>query len=80
MPEAARQTRIFRVHARHVDPHHAVTVRGPSFEAAAAAYLEHLHDLPAAARAIGVIVHDVESGRTLCFTLALESGETAPCL
>ena len=46
MTQTLETTRTFRVHARHTDVHHARTLQEPSFEAAAVAYVEHLHDLP----------------------------------
>ena len=77
MPIAA--SREFRVHARHVDGHHARRVRETSFEAAAAAYLE---DFPHAAddgRELSVIVQEVETGQEHCFRIDLDSGETDAC-
>ena len=72
-------SRTFRVRARHLDAHHASTVSEPSFEAAAVAYVEDLHQLPGDGEAISVIVHDVESGHEHCFRIDLESGETSAC-
>jgi hypothetical protein len=72
------QTRTYRVHARHIDAHHSRTVQEPSFEAAAVAYVEDLHELPNDG-ALSVIVHEVESGHEHCFRIDLESGETSPC-
>ncbi len=72
-------TRTFRVHARHVDAHHSRTLRQSSFEAAAVAYVEDLHELPGNGEAISVIVHEVESGHEHCFRIDLESGETSAC-
>jgi hypothetical protein len=72
-------TRTFRVHARHLDAHHASTVTEPSFEAAAVAYVEDLHELPGDGETISVIVHEVQSGHEHCFRIDLESGETSPC-
>jgi hypothetical protein len=69
----------FLVHARHLDAHHARTIKESSFEAAAVAYVEHLHELPGDAEPISVIVRDVENGHEHCFRIDLESGETAPC-
>ncbi len=79
MTPAPAESRTFRAHARHVDAHHARTVEEPSFEAAAVAYVEDLHDLPGEAGEIRVIVVEVESGRQHCFRIDLESGETSPC-
>jgi hypothetical protein len=79
MPQATSDTRTFRVHARHVDAHHARTLEEPSFEAAAVAYAEDLHDAPGDGDAISIIVHEVETGHEHCFRIDLESGETSPC-
>ena len=79
MPTAAVEVRTFRVHARHIDAHHARTLQEPSFEAAAVAYVEDLHDLPGDGEEISVIVREVESGHEHCFRIDLESGETSPC-
>lgn len=79
MPQALTETRTFRVHARHIDAHHARTVEQPSFEAAAVAYVEDLHQLPNDDDEISVIVHEVSSGHEHCFRIDLESGATSPC-
>lgn len=79
MPHTPSETRTFRVHARHVDAHHARTLKEPSFEAAAVAYVEDLHELPGDGDEISVIVQEVESGHEHCFTVDLGSGETYPC-
>jgi len=79
MIQATTAMRIFRVHARHVDAHHARTLEEPSFEAAAVAYVEDLHDLPGDGDEISVIVQEVETGHEHCFRIDLESGETSPC-
>ncbi len=44
MPNAA--PRDFRVHARHIDSHHAHVVKEASFEAAAVAYVEDFPQVP----------------------------------
>jgi hypothetical protein len=75
----AAETRTFRVHARHIDAHHARTIREPSFEAAAVAYVEDLHELPDDGGEISIIVRELESGHEHCFNVDLESGETSPC-
>ena len=79
MPQAAPdEPRRFRVHARHVEAHHARVLEERSFEAAAVAYVEDLHavsDQPE----ISVIVHEVDSGHEHCFRIDLETGETAAC-
>ena len=79
MTQATPETRTFRVHARHVDAHHARTLEEPSFEAAAVAYIEDLHELPDDGDEVSVIVREVETGHEHCFRVDLESGETAPC-
>ena len=79
MTQATPETRTFRVHARHVDVHHARTLEEPSFEAAAVAYVEDLHDIPGDGAEVSVIVRELESGHEHCFRIDLESGETSPC-
>ncbi len=82
MPFDARpltETRSFSVRARHVDAHHARTLEEPSFEAAAVAYVEDLHDYQGDADAVSVIVRDLDTGHEHCFRIDLESGETSPC-
>lgn len=71
--------RQFRVHARHVDSHHARLVLERSFEAAAVAYAEDFHVGSGDEPEISVIVRDVASGHEHCFRIDLDSGETAPC-
>ena len=71
--------RTYRVHARHLGAH-AITLMEPSFEAAAAAYVETLHELPGDSETLRVIVLDIESGHEHCFSIDLESGETTPCV
>jgi hypothetical protein len=73
------QTHTFRVHARHVDIHHSRTMNERSFEAAAVAYVEDLHDLPDAGESISVIVREIDSGQEHCFRIDLESGEASAC-
>ena len=73
-----KKLRRFRVHARHVEAHHARTLAERSFEAAAAAYIEDLHDV-GALREISVIVRELDSGHEHCFRIDIASGETAPC-
>jgi hypothetical protein len=77
MPAAAND-RQFRVHARHLDRHHARTVSERSFEAAAVAYVEDLHALGDEPE-ISVIVLEVVSGHEQCFTIDLGTGEAEPC-
>lgn len=79
MSQAAPSPRRFSVHARHVDRHHARVVEESSFEAAAVAYLEDFHLDVGDEPDVKVIVHDLDSGREHCFTIDLETGETAPC-
>jgi hypothetical protein len=79
MTQATPETRAFRVHARHVDAHHARTLEEPSFEAAAVAYIEDLHELPGTGDEISVIVQEIETGHEHCFRVDLESGQTSPC-
>jgi hypothetical protein len=78
MPRTQPKTRTFRVHARHVDAHHARTLEAPTFEAAAVAYVEDLHELPGDAEEINVIVREVESGHEHSFKVYLESGKISP--
>ncbi|HEY2752191.1 DUF5961 family protein [Phenylobacterium sp.] len=70
--------RSFSVHARHIDAHHARVVEEASFEAAAVAYVEDLHDLPADDE-IRIIVREVASGHEHCFVVDLHTGDAAPC-
>ena len=79
MTEVAGEFRQFRVHARHVDSHHARVLEEVSFEAAAVAYVEDFHPLVGDDHEISVIVRDVGTGHEHCFRIDLESGETAPC-
>ncbi len=74
----AAETRQFAVHARHVDAHHARTHEERSFEAAAVAYVEDLHDI-GNEHEISVIVRDLDSGHEHCFQIDLETGEAAAC-
>ncbi len=71
--------RRFRIHAGHVDRHHAVFVDEESFEAAVVAFVE---DHPADAETgdeMRVIVHDVATGHEHCFMVDLATGETSSC-
>lgn len=79
MTQVAGEIRQFSVRARHVGSHHARVLEETSFEAAAVAYVEDLHPLVGDDREIGVIVHEVGTGRERCFQIDLESGQTAPC-
>jgi hypothetical protein len=73
--------RPFRVHARHIERHHAHRVLETSFEAAAVAYLEdHAHGLADdGGDALSLIVLDLTSGHEQCFRVDLATGEAAPC-
>lgn len=73
------QTRRFRVHARHIDAHHARVVQEASFEAAAVAYAEDLHLPTEDGDVVSLIVRDLQTGHEHCFTVDLASGETAAC-
>ena len=80
MPQtAARATRQFSVHARHVDHHHARLVDGKSFEAAAVAYVEDFSPPLTEGHEISVIVREVTTGHQHCFRIDLETGDTSPC-
>ena len=74
----AATTHRYRVHARHVDAHHARTLEERSFEAAAVAYVEDLHDV-GAEHEISVIVHELDSGHEHCFRIDLDTGDAAAC-
>jgi len=71
--------RDFSVHARHLDSHKARILSERSFEAAAVAYVEDLHDVAGDDEAISVIVRELSTGHEHCFRIDLESGETEPC-
>lgn len=73
------QTRLFRVHARHLDTPHAHVVTEASFEAAAVAYLEAWAYEATEDPTISIIVRDLASGHEHCFRLDLETGAAAPC-
>jgi hypothetical protein len=79
MPAADIQRRSYRVHARHVDAHHARLLDEASFEAAAVAYVEDLHLLPGDGEDVIVIVRETETGHEHCFRIDLATGDTAPC-
>ena len=78
MTQSAAQFRPFSVRARHVELHHARLLEEASFEAAAVAYLEDLHEL-GDEHELSLIVRDVETGHEHCFTIDLDSGETTAC-
>jgi len=81
MTHAAQSTRRFKVHARHLDRHHARLVEETSFEAASIAYLEGFELAAPDAREgeLHVIVHDLATGHEHCFRLDLQTGATTPC-
>jgi hypothetical protein len=81
MSHTAEVSRYFKVHARHVDSHHARLLEEVSFEAAAVAYVEDFglrtpidndHEL-------SVIVREVWTGHECCFKIDLDSGDITPC-
>ena len=78
MTQAQPETRRFSVHAHHVGRHHARQLEEVSFEAAAVAYVEELHEIGGEAE-IRVVVREVETSHEHCFRIDLLSGETAPC-
>ena len=78
MPTPAND-REFSVHARHVDSHHARVVSARSFEAAAVAYVEDLHDLTGDAEEISVIVRELSTGHEHCFRIDVGTGDAEPC-
>ena len=81
MSHAAEVPRYFKVHARHVDSHHARLLEEVSFEAAAVAFMEHF-DLTTPIdndHEISVIVRDVWTGHEHCFKIDLDFGDITPC-
>jgi len=79
MSKTTDAVRPFRVHARHVERHHARVINETTFEAAVIAYVEDFGGVPAEGTEVSIIVHDVESGHEHCFRVDLETGETTPC-
>ncbi len=71
--------RAYRVHALHDARSHAHEVRGPSFEAAALAFVEDWHPAPDDEGDIALIVRDQQTGREQCFRIDVGTGEAAPC-
>jgi hypothetical protein len=69
----------FRVHAQHIDGHHARVLEEASFEAAAIAYAEDFAHVGAEGPDMVVIVHSLEDGHEHCFRIALETGEAKAC-
>lgn len=78
MLETAKISRQFKVRARHEDGHHGRLVSEPTFEAAAIAYVEHLHLRAGDPSAVGVIVHDLANGHEHSFTIHLDTHEATP--
>ena len=79
MPRTQPKTRTFRVHARHVDAHHARTLGGTLLRGRRGRLRRGSARLPGDAEEISVIVREVESGHEHCFRIDLETGETSPC-
>ena len=75
----ASQARLFRVHARHLDPPHARTVTEASFEAACVAWLEAWPGEIGAEGVVSVVVRDLASGCEHCFGIDLDTGALASC-
>jgi Family of unknown function (DUF5961) len=71
--------RNFRVHARHVDRHHARLVTETSFEAAAVAYLDDYPQMPDDEPAVSIVVHELATGHEHCFRVDFDTGEMASC-
>lgn len=67
--------RQFKVRGRHEDGHHGRVVRERTFEAAAIAYVEHLHLRAGDPSTVGVIVHDLASGHEHSFTIQVATDE-----
>lgn len=78
MIETARETRQFKVHARHEDVRHGRVLNEPSFEAAAIAYVEHLPSAVAGRSEVSIVVHDLQSGHEHSFLVHLDTGEATP--
>jgi hypothetical protein len=79
MTDDTANMRRFRVHARHIDSHHARVVTESSFEAALIVYVEDFPLETGVGGPISVIVRDMDSGHEHCYRVDLETGETAPC-
>lgn len=75
----AQSDRAYRVHALHDTRDHAHEVQGPSFEAAALAFVEDWHPQPDDDGDVSLVVRDQQTGREQCFRIDLDTGETAPC-
>ncbi len=72
-------TRAYCVHAMHDARGHAHEVHGPSFEAAALAFVEDWHPAADDEGDVSLIVRDQQTGREQCFRIDIGTGETAPC-
>jgi hypothetical protein len=79
MLKHAGESRQFRVHARHVDSHHARVLEETSFEAAAVAYVEEFHPPMTDRGEISVIVREIGTGHEHCFRIDLDSGAATSC-
>ena len=77
MSDEGHTLRRFSVHARHADRHRARIIEEATFEAAAVAYAEDLAD--GSDGEVSLVVRDLGDGREHCFTIDLDTGETAPC-
>jgi hypothetical protein len=73
------ETRLFRVHARHLETPHAHLVTEVSFEAACVAWLEGWPGEIGAEATVSVIVRDVDTGCERCFGIDVDTGAMAPC-
>ena len=71
--------RRFLVHAAHEGRHRGHAVEGASFEDAAVAFVEAWSPEVDAEGEVSVVVVDPEDGRTCCFRIDSETGETGPC-
>ncbi len=71
--------REFRVHARHIDRHHARVVLERNFEAAAVAYLDDYPQGPEDDHEVSIIVHELESGHEHCFWVNFDTGVMGGC-
>lgn len=75
----SRSVRRYRVHARHLESHHGVTVEEPSFEAAVVSYVEAHGVAPDGGSELSVLARDLETGREHCFRIDLETGQASSC-
>ena len=81
MPTAAEAhlQRRFSVHGLAEAPSRGQVIEGVSFEDAALHFVEDHHLESRADDEVSLIVEDCETGERQCFTVDLETGETAPC-